>query len=202
MTSPVITVRPDASIKDAARVLLRNEIAAAPVVTLAGELVGIVSEVDLLRGEISADPIAHAWPASAPGEPPARVSDVMTRAVVSLPEDADAADVADVLWRAGVKSVPVVRGRDLVGIVARRDLLRTIARDDDEVRQDVIRRLQTYTGLQPIPDVGVDQGVVTLRFDGSGSNDGIDARVAELLAQSVPGAVRVHRSAPGEETGP
>src|SRR5664280_1464682 len=59
MTSPVITVRPSISIKQAGRVLIDNEISAAPVVDDSGRLVGIVTEADVMRPETDAGEIAR-----------------------------------------------------------------------------------------------------------------------------------------------
>ena len=75
-----------------------------------GELVGIVSEADLVPLELAPDPRAHlAPPADPPVDPPRVAAEVMTRAVVALHEDADAAEAGRLLLDRGIKSVPVVR---------------------------------------------------------------------------------------------
>jgi CBS domain-containing protein len=189
MTSPVVTVGPDTSVKEAARLLLRHSISAAPVVDEGGRLVGIVSELDLLLGDVPADPVAHVIPTppeQAP--PPRRVSDVMTGDVLALAEDTDAADVARLMRESSLKSIPVLRGDAVVGIVSRRDLLRSIARDDAAVREDVLLRLREYADGLVDGQVGVDAGVVTI----AAPPDEVAGRTALLLARSVPGALRVH----------
>jgi CBS domain-containing protein len=185
----VVTVQPDTSVKEAARLLLRHSISAAPVVDGAGRLVGIVSELDLLLGDVPADPVAHVIPAPAEAAPPPHlVSDVMTRDVLALAEDTDAADVAGLMRESSLKSIPVLRGEAVVGIVSRRDLLRSIARDDAAVREDVLLRLREYADGQVDWQVDVDGGVVTI----STPPDEVAGQTALLLARSVPGALRVH----------
>jgi CBS-domain-containing membrane protein len=190
MTSPVVTVAPDAAVKDVARLLLRHAISAVPVVDADGHLVGIVSELDLLLGDVPADPTAHVMPPEPEaGAPPHVVADVMTRGVVAVSEETDAADVARVMREASLKSIPVVRGEDVVGIVSRRDLLRSIARDDDVIRDDVLRRLREYADGRESWDVTVDAGVVSIYVP---EEDPVVREAAVLLTRTVPGALRVH----------
>lgn len=190
MTSPVVTVPPDAAVKDVARLLLRHAISAVPVVDGDGHLVGIVSELDLLLRDVPADPTAHVIPAAPETAPPPHdAADVMTREVVAVTEETDAADVARVMREASLKSIPVVRGEQVVGIVSRRDLLRSIARDDAVIRDDVLRRLREYADGRESWDVVVDGGVVTLDL---GDAEPVVREAAVLLARTVPGALRVH----------
>src|SRR5690606_28455359 len=91
MTSPAITVARDAPVRRAIRILHENDITAAPVVDAAGTLVGVVSEMDLLRGEFDPDPRASVLPVRPTAAPPPRqVADVMTRDVVTVTENTDA----------------------------------------------------------------------------------------------------------------
>lgn len=189
MTSPVVTVGPDLSVKETARLLLRHSISAVPVVDEAGRLVGIVSELDLLLGDVPADPVAHVMPVEPDAAaPPRTVRDVMTRDVLALAEDADAADVARLMRESSLKSIPVLRGEMVVGIVSRRDLLRSIARDDEAIREDVLLRLREYADGQVAWQVRVEAGVVTI----TAPSDEVAGNTALLLARSVPGALRVH----------
>jgi CBS domain-containing protein len=193
MTRPVITVRTDTTVKDAARVLLRHRVSSAPVVDEEWRLVGIVNELDLLLGEVPADPVAHLAPVTDDvGAPLRLVGEAMTRDVVALPEDADAAAFAQVMRDTGFKSIPVVRGEHVVGIVSRRDLLRAIARDDADIRDDVLSRIREYGGDLGSCDVHVDAGVVTIVPTGA---DPAHVKVAVILARGVPGAIRVRVAA-------
>ncbi|HEX6197123.1 MAG TPA: CBS domain-containing protein [Jiangellaceae bacterium] len=188
MTSPVVTVESDLPIKEAARLLDKNDITSLPVVDDQQRLVGIVSEADLLRGEIAHDPRGHARPLADDKERPATVADVMTLGVITVNENTDAADIARLMLDTGVKSVPVTHGMRVVGIVSRRDLIRAIATRDDWI-EDEIRQLFSDAGIKGW-DVEVVDGEA--RLTGSGSRD--DARVAAVLARTVAGVARVREA--------
>jgi CBS-domain-containing membrane protein len=127
MTKSVVTVRPELSVKEAATILCRNAITAAPVLDEDNHLVGIVSEADLLRKQLP-HPRARLR-RDADEEPPHTVADVMTTSVVALPPFTDAADIVETMLDVNVRSIPIVEGSHIVGIVTRRDLLRTLVRD-------------------------------------------------------------------------
>lgn len=189
MSAPVVTVSADDSIRFAARLLLKHAIASMPVLDSDGRLVGIVSEADLLNGRMGPDPRAHLRPLAEADDdlPPQTVGEVMTPRVLSIDPRADVAEAARLLLDHGIKAVPVVEGSRVVGIVARRDLLRALARDDEDIRAEVVALLQ---GLGPAGrewDVDVTDGVVTL----FGPHSAEDQRVAALLARTVNGAIRV-----------
>ena len=186
MTRPVVTVRDDDTVRFAGAVLLKNAISSAPVVDEDGHLVGVVSESDLLRDRVEDDPRAHLRDTAVESETAALlVADVMSPRVLTVHESDDASLAARLLLDHGVKALPVVHGRRVTGIVARRDLLRALARPDSDVRRDVLALL-TEMG-QDGCEVVVDDGTVTLLpHVGRG-----DHRVAVMLARTVPGVVRV-----------
>lgn len=191
MSSPAVTVTPDATVKYVIQLLDHHAITSVPVVDRGGHLVGIVSEADLLRGEIEPDPRAHMRPADGDREPPQRtVIDVMTPHVFSVAEGTDGADIARLMLDHGIKSVPVVRDRHVVGVVSRRDLLHVLARHDDWIREEVEERLREYAGGHSPWQVTVDDGEVVL----VGHGDSEQQRVAVILARTVPGVVRVELS--------
>ena len=189
MSSPVVTAEPGLPIKDAARLLDFNEITALPVVDEQQRLVGIVSEADLLRGEIAHDPRGHARPVEDDKERAATVSDVMTLGVITANENTDAADIARLMLDTAVKSIPVTHGARVVGIVSRRDLIRVIATRDDWI-EDEIRQLFADAGIKGW-DVEVVDGEA--RLVGAGSPE--DTRVAAVLARTVAGVARVREIA-------
>jgi CBS domain-containing protein len=189
MTSPVVTVTPTTRLKQVAALLVRHGFNAVPVVD-EGDLVGIVSEADLVGLESLPDPRAHAlrWPAPAAAVPHL-VGEVMTREVLALPPDADAAEAARLMLDRGVKSIPVMLGGRVVGIVTRRDLLRVLARSDQAIRAEVQRLLgEELGGHCPVE---VADGVVVL----AGFDPGREGELAELLARTVPGVVDVRVAA-------
>jgi CBS domain-containing protein len=190
MTSPVVIVTPTTRLKQVVALLVRHGFNAVPVVH-GGDLVGIVSEADLVGLESSPDPRAHALRQPTPAtRAPHLVGEVMTRQVLALPPDADAAEAARLMLDRGVKSVPVVAGRRVVGIVTRRDLLRVLARSDAAIRAEVARLLGEELGAGR-HRVEVADGVVVL----AGLDQGRECELAELLARTVPGVVEVRVAA-------
>ena len=183
MTSPVVTVAPDAILKDVAALLVERGINAVPVVDAGDRLCGIVSEADLLALETPAR-----------GGQPHTAREVMSQSVYTLAEDTDAAAAARMMLRHGLKSVPVVAGERVVGIVARRDLLRLVARGDDEVRADLEARLRNEIALLQRLRVEVADGVVTV----AGAGD-LGRQLVVGLARTVPGVVEVRS---GDVQGP
>ena len=108
MTHEVITITPDASLQDAARLLSGYHISGAPV--LAGaSLAGIVTEADII------------------GKEGTTVAEIMTRRVISVHEDTSVDEIALILTSNRFKRVPVLRGDRVVGIVSRADIVRMIA---------------------------------------------------------------------------
>jgi CBS domain-containing protein len=187
MSSPVVCVPPDMPLKEVADLLVTRAISAVPVVER-GELVGIISEADLVPLELTPDPRAHLIP---PAEPPAHLpkvaAEAMTREVVALPEEADVAEAGRLLLERRVKSIPVLRGRRVVGIVARRDLLAVLARRDQDIAGDLEALLASELGAPSPYRVTVEDGSVEL----AGPADPTSRRLAGLLAREVPGVIEV-----------
>lgn len=184
MTTDVVTLAPSASIKAAAATLAGRAVASAPVVTADGTLVGIVSELDLLAHDVPADPIAHLAPVEPDPAPPRTVADVMTRQVVTLPPDADAAQFLARMLADRIVCIPVVDGDRVVGVVSRRDLLRLLARPDADIAADVAAALGAALPGEAW-QVAVDEGIATLA-------GGTEVAIARRVAQGVPGVIRVH----------
>ncbi|GIH73898.1 HPP family protein [Planobispora longispora] len=188
MSSPVVTVSPDDSVREAVRVLYTHNITAAPVVDDSGALAGIVSEMDLLQGEFQPDPRAtvRAVPGNA-APPPHRVAEVMTREVVTVSPVTDAVQLVGLLVAKRVKSLPVVQNDRVVGMVSRRDLMAMLARSDKKLREDVLAALHEQYPFGPRWEVTVRDGVAELRGHAGVHHD----QIADLLARTVPGIVRV-----------
>jgi CBS domain-containing protein len=108
----------------------------------------------------------------------------MTRGAHTASEDSDVASVVAVFRRSSWKSLPVMRGDVLVGMVSRSDLIRALAREDDDIEADVNRLLSERA---PGWEATVSAGTVTLR--GYGSDRDCDA--AASLAASVIGVRRI-----------
>jgi CBS domain-containing protein len=189
MSSPVVTVPPDAQLKSVAAALVEHGINAVPVVDDGDRLVGIVSEADLLT--LEATPGTQDRPGSAARQgPPHTAREVMSHSVYTLTADTDAAAAARLMLRHGLKSVPVVAGDRVVGMVARRDLLRLIARSDHDIRADLERHLkETADALQRLV-VDVADGVVTI----DAAVTPLARQLLEGLARTVPGVTEIRTS--------
>jgi CBS domain-containing protein len=160
MSSPVVTVAPEVHLKDVAATLVEHGINAVPVVEEGDRLVGIVTEADLLTLEAALTPGAGPGSLAAGKGPPRTAGEVMSRSVYTLTEDTDATDAARLMLRHRLKSVPVVAGDRVVGIVARRDLLRLVARGDNDIRADLQRRLQEQVHALQRLDLQVEDGIL------------------------------------------
>lgn len=186
MTRSVVTTTPRASVKDAAVVLAGHGVTLLPVVGEDDRLVGVLTEADVVRGRIAPDPRRGAWRGTQAGpRPPATVGEVMSSPALTTDPHTDAAELAAMMIDRGLRSVPVVEEDRLVGIVTRRDLVHTIARDDAVIAADVRKRLGNYS----TPDrwtVHADHGTVTITDQFA---DPADHHVALVLAQAVPGVI-------------
>ncbi len=125
MSRPAVRVSPDTPVSDAASLLVEQGFSSLPVVDADDGVVGIVGEADLVRGRIPAQD------ASAPAAPAAsRVGEVMTRSPITRGPDADVADIVGTMLDRRLRAIPIVEDGALVGVLARRDVLRCVARGD------------------------------------------------------------------------
>ncbi|WP_232524190.1 CBS domain-containing protein [Nocardiopsis gilva] len=196
MTAPRLLLTEDTRVKEAAAEFVRTGVEAAPVIGAGGTLSGIVAEVDLLRDRMEADPRASMIPRSEPRTPlPLRVADVMTRRVVTATEVGDVAELADRMCRARVRCVPVVDEGSVVGMVCRRELLRSYARPDDRIRREVLTALSVRGPYTRGWDVRVRDGVAHL--SGSNGHSASESSLVASIARTVPGVSRVVVEASG-----
>jgi CBS domain-containing protein len=190
MTTPVITVDVDARVIDAAERLSANQIASMPVLDADGRLIGMVSELDIIRDRLAHDPRSHMRPEHHDmNDPATRVRSIMTPTVVCLTEYADVADIAETMLDNGIRAIPIVDGPHIVGIVSRRNLLRTLVRSDETIAADIKARLDGQPGAPDDCAVSVADGIVTIvgTFQTTSERQLVDA-----LARTVPGVQRVH----------
>jgi CBS domain-containing protein len=138
MTRDVISVRPDALLRDIAILMVEKHISGVPVITDGGNLIGMVSQSDLLHRTELGTERKHKWwfrilagsstlareYAKAHG---LKAHDIMSRYVISIRDDADLRDVADILDKRRIKRVPVINEDRVVGIITRGDLVRALS---------------------------------------------------------------------------
>lgn len=183
MVSPVVTVKASSSVQEAATILLARRISALPVVDNDGKLVGIVSEGDLMhRVEADTERPRSWWLDIVSGNGTLaaeyakaharRVSDVMTRKVVTAAPETPLSEIAVLLEGHGIKRVPIVENGQLVGLVSRANLIQAVASprthlevplSDAKIRENLLTHLRrqpwAHTGLL---NVSVTDGVVDL----------------------------------------
>ena len=186
MTTPVHVIWQNAPVESAAELLTEKSVTALPVVDAKGALVGMVSEGDLLWHRVPADPTAHLWRhlENSTERRPGIVREVMSARPVTATPDADVADIADLMLRHNVRSVPIVEDRDVVGIVSRRDVLRAAVRGDDVLAKEVQHRLDEYADGVRRWTATVDGGVAAI--SGDFTND-TERTVVTVLTRTVPG---------------
>lgn len=203
MTRPVVTVGPGTSAKYAGELLAEHGFAALPVLDDDGRLVGIVAEADVLRDRLPRDPRLHLRrDDDADTVLPLLVRGVMSERVRCVDPTADVSDVAELFVEERLRSVPVVDGERLVGIVSRRDLLRALVRTDAEIRAELADLVERYTGEPGAWDVTVTEGVATVRRIRGESQDppGVEERTLIALARTIGGVVAVSVLPPGADS--
>lgn len=170
MTTDVAVVGRDTPFKAVLRVLAHRRIAAVPVVDDGGQVLGVVSETDLLRRE--------EYPVDGPGRWLVRgrrrrqrakaagrtAGELMTAPAVTVGPDATLTEAATRMARAGVNRLPVTVDGRLVGIVSRGDLLRVFLVPDEQIRDAVVHDVvERVLWAEPnTVHVDVRDGVVTL----------------------------------------
>lgn len=197
MTREVVTVGPDTSAKYAGELMAEHGFAALPVVDPDNNrLLGIVAEADVLRDRIPEDPRLHLRRDTDQHEEvvPLLVRGVMTTTVRSVEPSADIADVARLFVDGHLRSVPVLEDGVVVGIVSRRDVLRTLVRADADIRFDALRLVEGYTGDLGCWDVRVAEGVTTVRRTQGipEVSHAVEEFALQRLVRTVPGVVAVH----------
>ena len=186
MTSPATSLRAGSRLEAAVQVLAAGHISAVPVVDAQDHVVGIVSEADVLRERLAPDPRAHLRPVAEADQPwHDLVDDVMTPDPVTVQENGDVGQVAEILADTGWKSLPVVRAGRLVGVISRSDVIRALSTPDAEIRRRVGDDF-AQIGWESW-EVEVHEGTVIVR----GAAPGREARLAKAIAETAPGVRRV-----------
>lgn len=213
MSKEVVSVSADATVLEAAELMVARRLSGLPVVDATGSLVGIITEGDLLRRwemgterrhagfaafkagleRIAADYIrSHAR----------HVRDLMTPDVITVEETTPLETVVERLERHGFRRLPVVREGKVVGIISRADILRAFvtavrgiaeaSQSDEDIRRSLfaIYTRESWAPLDRI-DVYVKDGIVELR--GTIDNEG-QRQALIVAAEGVNGvkAVRDH----------
>ncbi len=120
MTRKVCTTRPETDVQELALLLSSKRISGAPVVDDNGQIIGIVTEADII-GKVDREGL--------------RVADIMCRELITVDEETPVGEVASLLTERKIKRVPVVQNGKLVGIVSRADIVHAVAQGHVIIRQ-------------------------------------------------------------------
>lgn len=141
MQKTVITIKPDTTIEEIAKILTDNHISGAPVVDDENKLIGIVTEGDLLHKETTPrlpgvlsilgafiyynglDKHKEDFRKLAAS----KASEIMTTDVITVTEGAEINEIASIMINQSINRVPVIRNKKLVGIISRADIIKTLA---------------------------------------------------------------------------
>jgi CBS domain-containing protein len=210
MVRDVVTVHPDTDVAEAIKLLAEHDVSALPVLDDAGNLVGMLSEADLIhRVEIGTEKRRPWWQEAVTGASTLaaefakshgkKVGEVMATGVISVSEETLLSEIAALLERKRIKRVPVVRDGRLVGIVSRANLIQALAsvvghvdepdETDRQIRLELLSRLQQ----QSWTDFGSRNITVGDRVVHLWGLVGSEAERKALLAlaEGVPGVSRV-----------
>jgi CBS domain-containing protein len=169
MMTPVVTVDRITPYKEVARLLAEHRISGVPVLKMGREVVGVVTEADLLEAQASAarrlrSTARRSWWPRRSRHPALTAGELMTSPAVTIGPHATVPAAARLMSTHRVRRLPVTseQGR-LVGIVSRRDLLSVFLRRDEDIAADVRRVLDDILLTEPgEADVTVRNGIATL----------------------------------------
>ncbi len=210
MTTSVVTVTPETSIEEAARLMLDRRISGLPVISGDGMVVGIVTEGDLLRRtEVGTEHHRSTWYGLlfGPGRlaqdyaraRARKVGEVMTTSMISAAPETPLSEVVRLMEAHRVKRLPVIERGRLVGIISRANLVGALAEflagqhdqalSDDEIRRAVLAEIDRQPwGPRESVTVKVSGGVVELDGAIIDERERVALRVA---AENLPGVKSV-----------
>ncbi len=195
MSQDAPSISPEATILEAASLLVNTRASALPVVDPNGTLLGILSEADVV-----AHVAGTADKTSAEGKPH-RVSSIMTKDVIAVDENASLKSAIDLLMAKRLKIMPVCQGRTVIGTLGRAEVMRLITstaalgeapvnlQRDDGLRRRVLAAVKGHRwSLAQRFDVVVKDGAVHLW--GVVPNEAVHASYCDA-AENVPEAKSV-----------
>ena len=197
MTTDVVTVTPETTLKEAAALLVERRISGLPVVDATGRVLGVLSEADILVKE--GGERRRGGMLSWLFEPDATIEDKLTAKTVGEAMSAPAVTIrsnapvhkaATHMVEEGINRLPVVDDGALLGIVTRADLVRAFTRSDEEIASEIRTEiLQRTLWLEPgAVTVNVADGVVEVTGEVETETD---AELLPLFIERVPGVVSV-----------
>lgn len=145
MTEDVITVSPSMTIEELARVLMKNQISGAPVVDEEGNLIGIVTENDLItqNKRLHIPTILRLFDAFIPlgtsrlekeikKITATTVGEVCTKKVITVEPETPLEEIATIMTEKKIHLIPVVEKGKIVGIIGKRDIIKSAATETSQ----------------------------------------------------------------------
>ncbi|MBI5196160.1 MAG: CBS domain-containing protein [Nitrospirae bacterium] len=142
MTKDVITVKPEATVEELARLLIEHKISGVPVVDEGKKLIGIVTENDLIsqNRRLHIPTIIRLFDAyivlgsgKLEGEirkmAATTVGEICTKNIVTITEETSMDDIATIMSDKNIHLIPVVRDKVVVGIIGKADLVSAMTRE-------------------------------------------------------------------------
>ena len=126
MQKNVVTIHESDPIDEVLDVLVGEHIHGAPVVNNDGELVGVISQLDIYFGKMTRNRKPEARTREEAQEP-LTVRDVMTAPAVSAVEDTDIVDLCRMMYKLRIHRVPIVRAEKVLGIISSLDICNALA---------------------------------------------------------------------------
>jgi CBS domain-containing protein len=146
----------------------------------------VVSEADLIPDRLLVEDRVPSYPLRLSAVfRPRRVAELRANLVMSVHADEDVDAAIDLLRETMVKSLPVVDGEQVVGVISRSDVIHYLAGRDSRIRNDILDQLRARDLNW---QVEVDDGIVRVL----GTAGELDRRRAESIAGSVAGVIAVH----------
>jgi CBS domain-containing protein len=204
MTEHVLTIGPEAPIKDVAKILVEHGISGLPVCDIEGHVLGVVSEGDILFKEHDPTEGRIGGPLGwiVDGSPNYQgaikaaaltAEKAMTSPAVTVAPWASAAEAARLMSERRVNRLPVVKDDRLVGIVTRADLVRAFTRGDEEIEKEIVDEVLGQTLWIDPGKVTVDVSRGAVRLDGR-LHTRSDVELLERIVTRVPGVVSLASS--------
>ena len=199
MTPDPVAVGPETPLKDVAAILLENGISGVPVIGERLEVLGVVSEADIIAKGAGPDPRDRrliAWLLGGRYVDRQKIAartafEAMESPAITVGARETVAEAARLLTEHGIKRLPVVDDDGkLIGIVTRTDLVRAFTRTDEEIEREIRELvLETLWLDEPGLQLRVERGEVRLAGKMRRRSD---AELLARLAERVPGVVGVH----------
>jgi CBS domain-containing protein len=184
MHRKVVTVFQEATLEEAAELMIENRVSGLPVVDGRGKVVGMITERDLMRRMETGTArraswlSAFLWPGRVADDyvhaHARKVNELLNGTVIAVAPDTSLAEVVAVMESRQVRRVPVMDGEHLVGIIARADLVRALLRQlppvqapaitDAQIRAQFLEEVdQQQWASEVVVDSEVKDGVIGLR---------------------------------------